>query len=72
MSARATPTGSTSRAAKRVPLVDSVRFPKPATGKIGKPSQLQGAKPQPKNGETRFRCQDLSHESWAGQKNCSS
>ena len=53
MSARATPTGSTSRAAKRVPSVDSVRFPKPATGEIPKRSRLT-PKPQPINGATVF------------------
>ena len=68
MSARATPTASTSRAAKQVPLVDSVRPAKPANGKIGKPSQLQGAKPQPKNGEMVFDAKTFLARAGLGRK----
>ncbi len=68
MSARATPTGSTSRVAKRVPSVDSVRFPKPDTGKIGKPSRLQRAKPQPKNGDTVFDAKTFLARAGLGRK----
>ena len=39
---------------KRVPLVDSVRSAKPATGEISKPSRLQAPKPQPRKGDTVF------------------
>jgi CRP/FNR family transcriptional regulator, cyclic AMP receptor protein len=68
MSARATPTGSTNRPAKRVPWVDSVRSTKPATAKIGKPSQLQRAKPQPKNGETVFDAEAFLARAGLGRK----
>src|ERR1035438_8462582 len=54
MSARGIPTRSQGRSAERVPLVDSVRSAKPATGEISKPSRLQTPKPQPKNGATVF------------------
>ena len=54
MSARGIPTRSQGRSAERVPLVDSVRSAKPATGEISNPSRLQTPKPQPKNGATVF------------------
>jgi CRP/FNR family transcriptional regulator, cyclic AMP receptor protein len=54
MSARGISTVSQGRQAKAVPLVDSVRSAKPATGKIAKPSRLQAPKPQPENGGTVF------------------
>ena len=54
MSARAIPIGSRGRPANRIPSVASVRPAKPSTDKIGKPSQFERAKTQPKNGETVF------------------
>ena len=54
MSARAISTVSQGRRANPVPLVDSVRSAKPATGGIAKPSRLQAPKLQPKNGGTVF------------------
>jgi CRP/FNR family transcriptional regulator, cyclic AMP receptor protein len=54
MSARGISTVSQGRRAKPVPLVDSVRSAKPATGNIAKPFRLQTPKPQPGNGDTVF------------------
>jgi CRP-like cAMP-binding protein len=54
MRARGIPTRSQGRPAKPVPLVDSVRSAKLATGEIAKPSRLQTPKPQPINGGTVF------------------
>ena len=54
MNARGMPTSSQGRPAEWVPLVDSVRPAKLATGEIAKPSRLQTPKPQPKNGHTVF------------------
>ncbi len=68
MSARATPTGSTSRAAKRVPWVDSVRFPKPANGEIEKPSRLASSKPEPTNGDLAFDPETFLARAGLGRK----
>jgi hypothetical protein len=54
MSARGIPTRNRGRAAEQVPWVDLVRRPKPATGKVAKPSRLQASKAQPKDGDTVF------------------
>jgi CRP/FNR family cyclic AMP-dependent transcriptional regulator len=54
MSARGIPTRGQGPPVKRVPLVDSVRPAKLATGEIAKPSRLQTPRPQPKNGHTVF------------------
>ena len=51
-----------------VPSVASVRPAKPATDKIAKPSQLQRAKPQPKNGETAFDAKAFLARAGLGRK----
>ncbi len=68
MSAKSMPTGSTGRPAKRVPSVALVRPAKPATGDIGKPAQLQRAKPQPGNGETIFDAKTFLARAGLGRK----
>jgi len=68
MSDRGISTVSQGRRAKPVPFVDSVRSAKPATGKIAKPSQLQRAKPQPKNGETVFDPEAFLAKAGLGRK----
>ena len=68
MSARATPTGSTGRPAKRVPPVDSVRSAKHATGQISKPSQLASSKPQPTNGDSVFNADAFLARAGLGRK----
>jgi len=54
MSARGNPIRRPSDPTERVPLVDSVRSAKPATGEVSKPSRLKAPKPRPKNGDTVF------------------
>ena len=54
MSARGIPNRSQGRPAERVPLVDSVRSAKLATGEIAQPSRHRTPKPQPTNGDTVF------------------
>ena len=54
MSARGIPIRRRAGRAERVPLVDSVRSAKPATGEISKPSRLQTPKSPPRNGDTVF------------------
>ena len=68
MSTRGIPAHSQGLPAKRVPLLDSVRSAKPATDKISKPSQLQRAKPQPKNGETVFDAKAFLARAGLGRK----
>jgi CRP/FNR family transcriptional regulator, cyclic AMP receptor protein len=54
MSADAIRTRSQARPAKRIPLANSVRSAKPASGEISRPSRLRMPGPQPKNGSTVF------------------
>ncbi len=54
MSARAMPARAQGHPARLVPSVESMRWAKPLTGKIAKPSQLQTPKPQSTNGDTVF------------------
>ena len=54
MSARATPSGSTGRPAKRVSSIDLVRSASPAALKFAKPVRLPSPKQKPTNGETVF------------------
>src|SRR5271166_4974241 len=68
MSTRGMSTVSQGRQARAVPLVDSVRSAKPATGKIAKPSRLQAPKPQPKNGETVFDAKTFLARAGLGRK----
>src|SRR5271165_2738323 len=68
MSARAMPIGSRGRPANRIPSVASGRPAKPATDKIGKPSQFERAKPQPKNGETVFDAKTFLARAGLGRK----
>ena len=68
MSARGIPTRSQGPPVKRVPSVDSVRPARLATGKIAKPSRLQTAKPQPKNGGMVFDPKAFLARSGLGRK----
>src|SRR5271166_312787 len=68
MSTRGMSTVSQGRQARAVPLVDSVRSAKPATGKIAKPSRLQAPKPQPKNGGTVFDPEAFLAKAGLGRK----
>jgi CRP/FNR family transcriptional regulator, cyclic AMP receptor protein len=68
MNARGMLVHSPDRPAKRVPSGDSVRSAKHATGQISKPSQLQRAKPQPKNGETVFDAKTFLARAGLGRK----
>jgi CRP-like cAMP-binding protein len=54
MNARGIPIRRPRDPTERVPLVDSVRSAKSATGEISKPSRLRTPKPRPKNGDTVF------------------
>jgi len=68
MSARAMPAGSTSRPAKRVSSVDSVRFAKPSAVKSEEPSRLPTPKPQPTNGEAVFDAKAFLARAGLGKK----
>jgi len=68
MSTRGIPTHSQGTPAKPVPLVDSVRSAKPATGEIAKPSQLKRAKQRPENGEPVFDAKTFLARAGLGRK----
>jgi CRP/FNR family transcriptional regulator, cyclic AMP receptor protein len=68
MSARALPSGSTGRPAKRIPAVGSVRSAKPAASEIAKPYRLRTPKPKLRNGGTVFDPETFLAKAGLGRK----
>ena len=68
MSARATPSGSTGRAAKQISSVALVRSPKSAKGEIAKPFRVPKPTPEPTNGEALFDAKAFLAKAGLGKK----